>query len=510
MVRERVAPLAKELLRSLRIKTWGTAKPDQTYEYLGGLVGQRHCVLATTVENVARTIRSRVLSFEAADGTLEPLLTPHPARVRRLGEVMGQLTRHADTIIPLEWDALVRSQNTASKVLRAQRAMASIALEPVQKADSELRTFGKREKLKFGKPLRIIQPRDDRYLFSLSRYIKPMEKGLYASIDRELGCTTVMKGLDGVQRAKEVLGMWEAIRYPCAVSVDISKYDASVHKSVLQQEHRQYTRCCPGDSELAQLLRWQLTNKGRAICSDGVVKYGRSGGRMSGDPNTSLGNIIICASAHVMYCWELGIPFRLANDGDDSIVIISQKHLERYQQGLLSFWRDLGFHARVDGVAFEFAHIDFCQSRPVCVNGVWAFVRCPKNAIPKDLLNSSSPTTIAERKAWYAAVGAGGSSQYAAVPMFASFYRMLTRIGVKDEVRYAWRAGLAKSAKFSSTGLVYGQVSPGTRVSFWEAFGVMPSAQYAFEAACDAFQPDAIPDQVGLPPDLFTLTDLLS
>lgn len=505
-------PLAGATLGGLRIKIWGSSKPTQRYEFLGGLVAQKHCVLATTVETVARTIVSRVLMYEAADGTLTKLLTPDSIAVRRLGAQMSKLTQHAASIQPVEWGPFVASQNTASKVLRAQRALASLHSEALTMEDAELRTFGKREKLKFGKPLRIIQPRSDRYLFSLARYIKPMEKGLYRSIDAELGYVAVMKGMNGVQRAAAVLAGWRSIPDPVAVSVDIGKFDASTHESVLQQEHEQYTRCCLGDTSLAKMLRWQLTNRGRALCTDGVIKYGRRGGRMSGDPNTSLGNIIICSAAHTMYLEEQGIPFRIANDGDDSVIILSRKNLERYIHGLVPFWEKLGYHARIDGVAYEFSRIDFCQCRPVCVNGEWAFVRHPKNAIPKDLLNTTVSADAFERRAWYAAVGAGGMSQLGSVPMYQAFYGMLVRVGKANDVRYQWRQSQDKTLKFSSTGLSQGEVTPGTRVSFWEAFGVTPMEQLSFEHACDHFSPAAIPDQTGSPPgSVFThLFDRLS
>jgi hypothetical protein len=48
--------------------------------------------------------------------------------------------------------------------------------------------------------------------------------------------------------------------------------------------------------ELAELLKWQLQNKGFARTIDGLIKYSVEGCRMSGDMNTALGNCtIMCA-----------------------------------------------------------------------------------------------------------------------------------------------------------------------------------------------------------------------
>lgn len=506
--RTSVPPLAEAELKRVRIKHWGNRRAPQRFEYLGGLVAPKHTVLEATVANTATTIVSRVLLFQEKDGTLTKLLTPDRNAVAGLERVLMDLTKLAPVSQPMESAAFVRCQNTARKQKRMQMALESLTMKDLSRQDAEIKAFGKKEKLKYGKPLRIIQGRTDRYLFSLGRWIKPMEKGLYTSIDRVLGYKAVMKGLNGVERAAIVRQGWEAIDKPCAVSVDIEKFDASVSKPVLEVEHKPYIRCGRGDVQLAKMLRWQLKNKGRATCVDGAVKYSREGGRMSGDPNTSLGNILICTATHVMYCREQGIPFRLANDGDDSVLIISQRHLRKFLAGLDAHWRSLGFRIKVDNVAMEFSEIDFCQCRPVMVDGVWCFVRNPATALQKDLVNTVVATDDTERRAWYAAVGDGGLSQYEAVPMYSSFYKMLQRLGEKNTVNYQWRAAMQKTALYQRSGLSGKEVSAETRVSFWKAYGINAVQQRAFEAACDSFQPSTIPDHQG-PPPLTILTDLL-
>lgn len=502
MVLERgvVEPLAGAEADGLRTRLWVSKRRPQRFEFLGGLVPRKHVVLATTVANVSTTIVARVLKYQEQDGTLTELLKPERDAVRRLGERIMYLTQHAPATQPMAGEALVAAQTTARKQKRMQVAMASLNMSPLVRQDAEVQAFGKREKLKIGKPLRIIQARSDRYLYSTARYLKPMEKGLYRSINKVLGYTAVMKGLNGVQRAAEALRAWQACRNPRAVSVDIKKFDAATSADVIEQEHRAYTRCVPGDTAFATMLRWQLKNKGRAMCDDGVVKYQREGGRMSGDANTSLGNIIICTAAHIEYAATIGVAIQLLNDGDDSVIVLEADDLPAYLAGVEQFWLSLGYRVSIDGVTDEFSRIDFCQCRPVEVAGEWAFVRNPVNAIQKDLVNPTLPADHQERQAWYAAVGCGGLSQLRGVPMYDAFYTMLKRVGKHNMVKYQWRTAQEKVLRFTSTGLrERGGVASSTRVSFWEAFGITPVEQIAFENACQNFTIIDAPDHNGTP-----------
>lgn len=506
--RTEVPPLAPELLGMVECRSWERRRRAKDFEFVGRLVDQKHTVLATTLQNMAVTIVGRVLLHKLPDGTLCPHPKADSGAVSRLGEVLMQLTKHAPVTQPLSQSAFCALQNTARKTKRMQLAMASLQAKALTRRDAEIKAFGKKEKLKFGKPLRIIQPRDDRYHLELGRRLKPMEKGLYKSINESLGYTVVMKGLNGVQRATAVLEGFNSTVDPVAVSVDIAQFDASVGIAVQKQEHRPYARCAPGDSMLAKLLKWQLTNKGRAMCDDGLVKYKREGGRMSGDANTSLGNILICCAAHVAYARELGIPFRLFNDGDDSVIIISRKHLKKFERGVQGFWARLGFRVTVDNITDQFSEIDFCQSRPVCVGGTWAFVRNPVNAIQKDLVNPVCPADDRERRAWYAAVGAGGLSEYGAVPIYGAFYGMLARAGKANDTQYQWRAAQAKSLKFQKTGLTGNVVESHTRHYFWRSFGITPDEQRAFEQRLHDFEITSIPCQ-HVTPAVCPLTELL-
>lgn len=78
---------------------------------------------------------------------------------------------------------------------------------------------------------------------------------------------------------------------------------------------------------LSFLLNFQLKNKGTArFGSEGLqIRYDVKGTRASGDMNTSSGNCMIMVSLVYSYMSTLGINWRLANNGDDCVLMIERK-----------------------------------------------------------------------------------------------------------------------------------------------------------------------------------------
>lgn len=440
-----------------------------------------HCVHASTVSNALTAVVTRVVRYAETDGSLTPLPRAQAVDVQRLKIQMLKITRHASVYAPIPAAAYAACQTTARKRQRMEKAGNLLKHEGIKQRDAELGAFIKREALKIGKPCRLIQPRHDRYLLECGRRVKPLEKGLYTSINHELGYVAVAKGLNGVERAAQLRLFWELFVDPIAVSLDFKKFDQHVRAPVLAAEHSVYCSHSYDPANLECLLSWQRQNKGRVMCADGVVKYKSDGGRMSGDPNTSLGNILICLSGHVLYAEGKGVSIRILNDGDDSVIVMERRSATRYLEGLEAWWLRLGFRIGVDAVVDEFERIDFCQCRPVHINGTWCMVRNPATAIQKDLLNTGTFATVLERRAWLRAVGVGGLSQYAGVPVFDAFYRSLVAAGVASTTQYQWRAGLDRSLKFRQTGLPWGVVTASSRVSFYGAFGITPDEQRILE-----------------------------
>ena len=68
-----------------------------------------------------------------------------------------------------------------------ERAVLSLYANPVRRRDAESNSFVKREKAKFKKAPRCIQPRDPRYNASIGRYLKPLEHVLYGAVGKITG-----------------------------------------------------------------------------------------------------------------------------------------------------------------------------------------------------------------------------------------------------------------------------------------------------------------------------------
>jgi len=208
--------------------------------------------------------------------------------------------------------------------------------------------------------------------------------------------------------------------------------------------------------------------------------------------NTSLGNVLVVCAMLWSFMAELGVQYRLVNDGDDSVLIVSRKDVARVEQSIQQWHLQLGFTLRIDGKATTLEEVVFCQSNPVCVNGKWMMVRNPLKAISNDYAS----TNIVDRPsamAHCAAVGMCGGFLSRGVPIMQSFYAAGRRFGGTADPRKA-----ASSHVYRGSGLFYqakradkespliGEISDATRVSFWLAFGVTPAQQLLVEAAFDA------------------------
>lgn len=474
--------MATPAVKGVRIVRRVSKRPKpQTFDFYEGLVGSMHTVHGASINNAIKAVFARVLFFENPAGELERKLDSNPVAVRRLKIFALRATASAPSTSPLLLESLVAQLRGARKRQRMWAAGTALRRRSLRKRDARVKAFVKREAVKTGKPCRLIQARSDEYLCDLARYIRPMEHPIYEAIDRFAGYKCIMKGLNGVERAARAKEAWDSFRRPVAVSFDFAKYDQHHGVGPLGVEHAVY-RSKNGASELDKMLDWQLENRGRVVCADGVISYSVRGCRMSGDPNTSLGNIIVCATGHLAYARSIGVRCVVLNDGDDSVIILEEANQQRFVEGISAYWRELGFILTCDGVAKEFSHIDFCQCRPVCVSGTWAFIRDPAKAVQKDLTCTQHLTTERERLAWLHAVGVGGLSGYRGVPVQSALYKKMASVGVHHASRYQWRAEMEKTARYRRTGLRGGDfIDDRTRFSYWQAFGITPTEQLALE-----------------------------
>jgi len=351
----------------------------------------------------------------------------------------------------------------------------------VKKMHAVFSTFMKVEKVPRGKSPRTIQPRSPIFNIGLGRYLKKSEKAIFRAMARVFKQKhVVFKGLNAVEMAENLRGLWDKYNDPVAVGLDASRFDASVDAGLLEHEHSLYNmlfRC----KELRRLLAMQVDNRGVARCHDGTVRYKVRGGRGSGDMNTSLGNsYIMCA---IVWTWlnRIGIRASLANNGDDCVVILDRCDLDKFVMGFDAFALELGFTMVVETPVSEFEQIEFCQTQPVYDGQGWRMVRNLLKSREKDsmcLFPLDTPGAIAS---WLYSVGECGLSLTSGLPVLQEMYTAYMRNGKPSKMSSA--VHMKSGSQFLARGMPaeYRLVSDDARVSFFAAFGWTPDEQVAME-----------------------------
>lgn len=205
---------------------------------------------------------------------------------------------------------------------------------------------------------RAIQYRSPEFNLHLGQYIKPYEHLLYKVLNMGVISRTrvIAKGLNNYDRAELLLHKISHFNKPRFVNLDHSRFDSTINVEHLRTTHNKYLRCFRSRT-LARLLRCQINN---VAWSKGGFKYRAYGTRMSGDPDTALGNSIINADC-IWGVFKLsGIDkFDFMLDGDDAVLILEQSDLHLFNP---TYFEMLGFDSKVQ-IVNSLEQIDFCQSK---------------------------------------------------------------------------------------------------------------------------------------------------
>lgn len=372
--------------------------------------------------------------------------------------------------------------------------------------DSRLTSFVKFEKQDVGKAPRIINPRTPRFNLLLGQYLKHAEKPFFKAINVAYGdhtAATVIKGFNADKSAAILFEKWNRFRKPCAVGLDATKFDMHVSEDALRYEHSFYHALFPGSGgrKLRALLRMQLRNSGHAHASDGRIDFAMRGTRASGDLNTSLGNcIIMCALVHV-YARSRGVDIELANNGDDCVVFMASDDETAFRRGLDDWFRARGFAMVAEPTVYEFEQVEFCQTHPVKLIHGWRMVRNHLACLRKDPMCLIPISNEKALRKWVKAVGECGTQLAGSVPVQGSFYNAFERAAGPLRVRSRHRDEIFRNTSMQMR--VQGikslprMVTPESRVSYYYAFGILPSEQEELERFYDQGTIDlAMPESV--------------
>lgn len=489
-------------------------RPRQLFHHAGVGVGGSYGVHLNSLVNVRRALVERVYHVERA-GKLVPTPRPVAGVVNNALRVFrSQLLKCLPTLHPLSAAQFVELYTGRRRVIYG-RAAEEFIRSGVKPKHSKLKAFVKAEKIflddKPDPAPRIIQPRDLVYNVAVGRYLKHAEKPMFNAIKKVFNGQAVYKGMNASAIAGELRNAWESFTRPVAVGYDASRFDQHVSRDALEWEHSVWPKlfACESDrKELRGLLKQQLHNHGTAYADDGKIQYAVEGCRMSGDMNTSSGNCLLMCAMMWSYSRSVGLEkFKLANNGDDCVMILDRKDLWRVQT-LPSWFSKLGFTMKVEKPVYEFEQIDFCQTSPVFTAKGWVMSRSPHKAMAKDLHANCDIKDPRVRANWCHAMWMGGTALADGVPMWQAFY------GCFEAKRAGKDHGLNPHYESGLYSLMRGMVSrntpitPEARYSFWVAYGILPDQQIAFEQHCKTirlsqlpYKPDA-PKQFG---DVFWL-----
>lgn len=470
------------------MKEYGNPEKTRAVFRLSGLSAPiQYGVHNNNLTNLRRGLVERVFNVETPDG-LAPPPRPAPGHIgTKLKDFKDRLLSHMKMAAPCTLDQFVQlyAGDRRQKVYAA--AVEDLKLREVCQQDAYLTTFVKAEKINLTKKSdpapRVIQPRTPRYNSEVGCYVKQLEKRLYRGMAEVFGETTVLKGYNAADSGKLLREKWERYRDPVAVGLDASRFDQHVSAEALEWEHSVYEACFyPSDrKKLRRLLQWQVNNRGTARASDGHIKYKVRGCRMSGDMNTALGNCLLMCAMVWTYLQEKGVMGSLANNGDDCVVIMERKDLSKFSCGLAEWFLEMGFTMKVESPVDIFEKIEFCQTHPIWHPDGWLMCRDGLVAMAKDCHTVLPLKEGKFAQGWATAIGECGLALSGGVPIFQAFYSrlLLAGGGVHMGKHPALESGFARLA--SGMQRRVRPVMDETRVSFWEAFGILPSQQERLE-----------------------------
>lgn len=463
------------------------------FQVVGLSLPNNYLVHNSSISNLARGVLTRVLMVKGKP-------TPKPNEGvfgGRLRYFRNLVVKRFNSTTPVSRQDFVEYY-TGRKRTVYQQAVDSLARSSIERRDASIRAFVKAEFINCDdKPdpdPRVISPRDPRYNVEVGRYLRPIEHRIYGAIAKIFGDVTVLKGFNAQQTGEIFQSKWSSFRKPVAIGLDASRFDQHVGIDALRWEHSVYNGIY-NSSELRKLLSWQLNNSVVGYCRDGKLKYVTEGCRMSGDMNTALGNcLIMCALVHC-YLQTKGIIGSLANNGDDCTVILEQKDLAKFNDGLCEWFLEMGFSMKVEAPVFDIEGIEFCQTHPVFDGERYVMVRNFPKALSKDCLSLKQLEHPATCRMWMDAVGQGGLSLTGGIPVYQEFYTTLIRCASTIHVPRKRQTNKTRQKASPDVALTNGMhwlsrgmnkhytqnIHPRTRHSFYLAFGVTPEQQIALE-----------------------------
>jgi len=372
------------------------------------------------------------------------------------------------------------------RYLEAERSLREDG--PLRSSDTLLRAFLKAEKLgsaKDPKP-RMIFPRSPRYNLVLASWLKPFEHWLwgYLTARRLFGGSNtrvVGKGLSPRQRANLIVRKFNEFRDCVCFEVDGKAFEAHISSGQISAEHSVYLGAYHNDPELARVLSRQVF---RGVTPSGI-KFGRPGGRASGDFNTGMGNTLIMLSVVVGVLKSYHCKFDVLVDGDNALVFLEcvdhQGVIDKFAADVL----EVSGHEMVLERPVRYVEgIRFGRSAPIFLGPSlgWTMVRDPMAVLSGAYASHRYLREPVFGRRWLHGVARCELSLARGIPVLQS-----AALSVLKQTRSRKRVPVEDLSDYFVVGAYLAEeedvVEPRveTRVSFHLAFGLSPEDQLAAE-----------------------------
>lgn len=350
---------------------------------------------------------------------------------------------------------------------------------------------------------RAIQFRSYEYTLQLASKIKLAEHRLYeiSDVPGFVPGRLFAKGMTPLEKARRLQQVckpgWNYLE------LDASRWDAHLGPELLGEvEHRFWQSTSYGD--LRRLLKAQLKNKGsfKVKTQTGTFeqKYEVDGERMSGDANTAGGNCIIMSVLLAAFGNYLEVDFDFLDDGDDSVFAHSGPPVS--DQVVVDFFRQFGIVMAIENRPTRLEEVNFCQSKPVFVDGSWTMVRSPIKIMSK--IGITSKVTTA-RARYMKTVALGELSMLRGCPVLQPFLLRVIQqcdLQIRNKKEKLHKGAIADNYRLSQLSprdwsIGKRPITPAARNSFHLAWGMDVNEQLQLERALERWSFDLGKTRVG-------------
>lgn len=355
-----------------------------------------------------------------------------------------------------------------SKKRLYQRALRNLFMQPRERAWATISMFVKSERIPLGdlddKAPRAIQFRKPEFNLLAQCYLHPIEMAIYNN-PGPLGLRMVAKGLNNLQRAALLLEAIGMFLDPKVIGLDHHKYDSYNRAEHLRLLHKLYLMIIR-DPYLAYLLHFQINN--RCFSKEGL-HYNIFGTRMSGDPDTGLGNTALNLILIMSWLLLAGIrKFYIMVDGDDAVLVVERSEFAKLNTE--HFWK-CGFSTEItefDGLN----NIEFCRSRLLMLDPP-RFAREPWRALTH-MATSIKFFHNKGKERYLAGIGLGELAASNGVPIIMPIALAMSKLSDKPILDDCALVG------YGDVGDII-NITDDARMAFWHAWRISPQEQIEIE-----------------------------